>query len=692
MRNTMHGAYQSMLKADRVTSFLSCLLLCLSLGCAGKAGYYHIQEPRIFRGEWFDYYNRSLWFLQEGKQEEAERDLRAAIADLDGDSWEERTYGVHFIEYFAHRELGILLYSQGRHEEALSELERSLSQAESSRAKFYLNRVRREVISGKGLDLHSPTLEIHSPETNTTVPDYSVVLKGEARDDTFVLAIRVNGEPVFIELSEPTFKFEKVVSLHAGLNEVEVEVEDIIGRKTRRTLQIRADREPPLLLVHDTARESGSFRLVATLQDAGGIRSAQFGSELFLCEGVQEYRLDVSFDVLDTSLEMPFEVYDVIGNVLIGMLRLQKEPTKVGYDVTPRFPDYSDDLQDGTLLAAVPAGFSPALWQFASVDLPAPEIALRGVDSGTETVFLERFYIEGRASSQSQVVSLEISGREMMKEGAREVYFANIVDLQEATNTISIVARDTESALGKRSIQIVRVVPDSQSLGSRLNMALSPFEILGGTEEFGTLIEDRLAQAFVNPRRFRIIDRETLSTIIVEQRLSATDLADPSNVARIGRLQNAELILHGFLRVRSPEGGLEVMGRLVDTETSRVLFEHDVYDEHVTEVELTQMLEGLYLKFANHFPLLGGSIIEVKSRQARVQMSHYYLARPGMRFILYQEGEPLIHPVTGRALGTRTTVLGEATVTQVNQDGVVMNLQGSAGSSGLDLGDKVLAR
>ncbi|HNT35202.1 MAG TPA: hypothetical protein PKH07_09415, partial [bacterium] len=273
----------------RNSLILVLLVLCCLVSCARKDGYYRIEKPRIFRGEWFDYYNRALWLIQEGKHQQAEGDLRSAIADLDRDTWEERTYGVHFIEYFAHRELGILLFNQGRLDESLVELETSLKQADSGRTKFYLNRVHRELISSKGLDATEPSITLETPDDNSTVPDYSVVLKGSAEDDTLVFAVRINGEPVFIELAEPTVDFERVVPLQSGSNEIELEVEDIVGRKTKRTLRVGADREPPLLLVHQTELRRGSFHLVATLEDPGGLRSARFGSSVLELEGHASY-------------------------------------------------------------------------------------------------------------------------------------------------------------------------------------------------------------------------------------------------------------------------------------------------------------------------------------------------------------------------------------------------------------------
>ncbi|HNT37013.1 MAG TPA: CsgG/HfaB family protein, partial [bacterium] len=372
--------------------------------------------------------------------------------------------------------------------------------------------------------------------------------------------------------------------------------------------------------------------------------------------------------------------------------QLVAESVKVGYDVRPRRLDPLCEFQNGTLLAFVTDRADQGETLLTMATDPLPEIVLRGVDDATMTVFLDRFYVEGKASSGQQIASLKINGREMMNESALEVHFASVVDLQEATNTIQIAASDKNNVLSERTVQVLRVVPDAQSLGTRLSLTISPLEVMGEASQAGSLIEDRMMRAFVAPKRFRILDRASLDTILLERKLSATDLADPSTAAQMGRLQDAEFILTGFVRHRVAESGLEIMGRLVETETGRVLFEHDVYDESVQGDGLSQMLEGLYLKFARHFPLLGGPVLEAGRQGVSVELPYTGLARAGMRFVVYREGKQLVHPVTGRVLGAATTILGEAIIERTVENGAFMKVLDGVRVSSLSPGDRVIAR
>ncbi|NIO21081.1 MAG: hypothetical protein GTN76_10165, partial [Candidatus Aenigmarchaeota archaeon] len=111
----------------------------------------------LHRGRWWNYYDRGSVYLTYGHYEKAHEDFAKAIVKRSRDTWDARTYGMHFIDYFPHRESGVTYYLEGKQEmnkadkeelfeRAIYSLEISLSQEESSRAKFYLNQARRSLL------------------------------------------------------------------------------------------------------------------------------------------------------------------------------------------------------------------------------------------------------------------------------------------------------------------------------------------------------------------------------------------------------------------------------------------------------------------------------------------------------------------------------------------------------------------
>src|SRR5262249_23814271 len=137
------------------------LSLCLLLGCIGcavergkiyvKDGVrYGVTSGQIWRGRWWNYYERGISYAAGEFWDEAMADFQAALAQYAQDERRARTYGVHLIDYFPHRELGVVYYRLARYPEAIRELETSLSTIETAKTKFYLNRARKALLEQTG--------------------------------------------------------------------------------------------------------------------------------------------------------------------------------------------------------------------------------------------------------------------------------------------------------------------------------------------------------------------------------------------------------------------------------------------------------------------------------------------------------------------------------------------------------------
>jgi tetratricopeptide (TPR) repeat protein len=162
-------------------------------GCASnkqeylKEGKEYGSTSGTFRDRWWNYYERGLSFSEGQFHDEAARDFQTAIEKREKDQWRSRTYGMHFVDYFPHRELGIVYYNQKRYPEAVRELEESLRTAESSKAKFFLNRARAAILEQNGKDILPPALKINFPGDGFITNKFSVMLKGMAEDDNYFL-------------------------------------------------------------------------------------------------------------------------------------------------------------------------------------------------------------------------------------------------------------------------------------------------------------------------------------------------------------------------------------------------------------------------------------------------------------------------------------------------------------------------
>jgi hypothetical protein len=168
----------------------------------------------------------------------------------------------------------------------------------------------------------------------------------------------------------------------------------------------------------------------------------------------------------------------------------------------------------------------------------------------------------------------------------------------------------------------------------------------------------------VNQNRFQVVERNKLDLILQEQKLSRSELVDRSTALRLGKLAVAQSIVTGSI-VES-RTGVEVVGRMIDTETSEILTTVDVYDEEKELSGLRSLAEGMATKIHMDFPLLGGLIIQRKGNNIFTDLGQDKVSLQ-RRLIIYREA-PIKHPVTGKILGSDNEIIGRAKVTQVLPD------------------------
>ena len=248
----------------RAGKFALLLFLLLSVaGCPVDQGKIYVKDGKqygvtsssIWHGRWWNYYERGTSYAAGEFWTDAIADLQQAIKERDRDQRRARTYGVHFLnEYFPHRELGVIYYRLGRYPEAISELQTSLRQTDSAKAKFYLNKSRLGQLEQSKGDTAPPRIVVESPQNGLLTRDFTVPVRGYVEDDTFISSITINGRAEFIELAEPRRSFIREVKLRDGVNTIDIAAVDLVGKPTRQQLTITLDRQGPLVSVGPVER------------------------------------------------------------------------------------------------------------------------------------------------------------------------------------------------------------------------------------------------------------------------------------------------------------------------------------------------------------------------------------------------------------------------------------------------------
>ena len=273
----------------------------------------------------------------------------------------------------------------------------------------------------------------------------------------------------------------------------------------------------------------------------------------------------------------------------------------------------------------------------------------------------------------------------------RTLFFNQLVELSEGDNKIIIEVVDAAGNTATKEVNIKREIPKVHQIGSRMSIAVMPFDIKGQEAGVADIVYDNLIDSFFEQDRFSIVSRGAeLEKVLQELKLSETDLVDKSKAVKVGRLVAAEAILMGS--VRETAGSLEIYARLVNTETSTLLDSKDVYTQDKEISQIQYITNGLALKFKHSFPLIEGTVIKVEGNNIYADFGTLQNIKKEMKFIVFREGEKIIHPITGKVLGSDSEEIGIATVVNVFEDMSLGKLVSDADVSNIKVKDLIITK
>lgn len=633
----------------------------------------------LHRGKWWNYYARGCWLKEGGFWDEAILDFQRAIKVRSYDQRAARSYGMHFWDYFAHRELGVCYYNTGRYEEAITELEESLKTVDSSKAKFYLNKARLAVLSQKDIDKNGPEIELTSFEDGDFVNSYNINLAGKVKDDFYSNAIWINNKKLFVELAADELPFDERLKLIPGENMISIKASDLVGNQTTKTLKLTLDLRPPVILLDETPIRKSTDQKTLTLQ---GSIIDDFGIEHFLINDNEikikkgkEVAFNEQIDISSTN-KITLKAVDIAGNKVYGEHSLDIKSAMrhlspqrlfgVELEINPFhgiFKTISDkkyprlallnlpacDAQAGNILVATSVlqasnqssgeredDSSATTTSSEPIDQTPPKLI---TDLKPVTVYDKYYVISGEASDNTGIKRLMVNDEEIKSNSARHVFFNHILTLEEGENPVTIIAEDLS---GNKTIVPPAVIKKETfeflETDSRYTVALLPLKQTGPSRAVSDTIYPLLMQGFEEePRRFNFVERDKakLLEILNEQKISNSELALPDAVVKIGKIRAAEGMLFGIMV--EDDKSINVSLNLVDTETTRVLATADVYGEDKGMDNLAWLMKGLAQKIKQRFPILQGSVVYVSKKGIFIDIGADLGAAVGMKFLLFRE-------------------------------------------------------
>jgi len=283
----------------------------------------------------------------------------------------------------------------------------------------------------------------------------------------------------------------------------------------------------------------------------------------------------------------------------------------------------------------------------------------------SQTVFLDMVYIEGQAVDNDNIVFLSINNEEILPRNGKRIYFSHLVFLDEGKNTITIKAQDAKGNNVEKKIEITRVVPQAFQFKERMSVSILPFVQNNAMSQISKAFQSQFTDALVNRDRFNVVERELLDAVLQEQKLSQTDLIDRKTAIKVGNLIAAHAIVTGD--IIETKLGREIIARVIDTETGRILAAKDVYSENKSVRGMDFLSEAMAVRLHNEFPVLNGIVIKIQEKKLFIDLGANQIKNE-RRLIVYRETKPIKHPVTGKLLGSDKVIIGKIRVAQVNAD------------------------
>jgi hypothetical protein len=631
-----------LIKRYHFAALVLSILLCASLACTEE-------DSGTWRGKWWNYYERGLVKGESGDWSAARSDFAKAIDLRDKDQLRARTYGMHFVDYFPHRELGITLYQLGDLTKAMTELETSYKSEESAKAAFYLNKVRGTLLKQQSANT-PPAITIASPANGQAFKDASVTVRGHAASRNHVASVRINGRPYRYDLAREGIDFSLDVPLEDDATAITVEATDLTGKVTQTVIPITVDREGPSLSLSAISRTPGnanSIQIKATLADATGIREVLVNGVAVAGSGSREMTLDTSAVLTSGSATIRIEATDLLGN-------------QTSLDLNPDRD--RADLRRGDAPIRIAMNGPGGIF---SSDKEAPVISLKDTDE-LPAVFIDRFYVEGEAFDNNKVERIFINGKEIQIAKGKKVFFSKMVKLKEGANKISVDALDGSGNKNSASFTVKRIVPSSRQASARMSLSILPFNGKIKNATVQDMADDFLAAALIDQKRFQVVEREKLKQILQEQKLAKEKLTDPEHSIQVGRLMSADAML--ATTITEGQKSVEIISRLINTETAEVMETKDAYVEDKSLAAVKELMEGLAAKLTLSLPVVEGIVVKREKGTVFSDIGKGSGVRTSMGAAIYRRGKEIKHPVSGKSLGWDMVKIGDGTFEDV-EDG-----------------------
>lgn len=182
----------------------------------------------------------------------------------------------------------------------------------------------------------------------------------------------------------------------------------------------------------------------------------------------------------------------------------------------------------------------------------------------------------------------------------------------------------------------------------KTKIAVLDFELRGDkfeTLDMGGIVAEWFTTTLVQDGRFDVVERALLKKIINEQKLGMTGLIDENSSVQIGKILGVKTIITGsVLQIGKI---IDVNARIINVKTGSIVAAENI--RSTSTENLRALIDQLTSKIMKNFPLTG-YIVKITNDNVLIDLGSSSGLYPGMKFIVFKEGELIKHPKTGEVL------------------------------------------
>ncbi|MEE4358002.1 MAG: hypothetical protein V2I97_16150 [Desulfococcaceae bacterium] len=626
-----------------------------------KNGKHYGVTSGIFRSQWDDYYERGLSYAEGECYSAALADFATALKGNKRDDWMVRTFGMHFIDYFPHREKGIVHFYMGDMRAAEKELEISLQQKKTEKAAYYLNRVRKKILEEKHAAAGSPVIipdipQVKSGRSEIRTNKEIICISGTVTDENYVHALNINGEKIPVPPGKSSFFSQKIKTV-PGWQEINITAENLLGGKSAHLIRIFTDRAGPLILIrHMSVNAEGGYLLEGYLEDDSAVSSFFINGQAAEMFPDAENEKKYFFAFLSHTSQIRILAKDSMGN---------ETEAAFSFPAQQQTPEFHQRENAGNpllfFLLAQTSVMTDSGYFLPKPSDPAsgPQIYLAEWQEN-DFSFAENIRIRGHVRSSPSVVSIRINGDTVSSGPGSLIFFSHPLFLNPEENAVEISAEDES---GRRSVRKIRIVHKKQAvyhLKHRYSLLIHPFR---GGKKNADVFNNGFSEKLFQGQRFQIYQQEnTVSPL--KRKAGGTDG-----------------ILSG--RIYETHAGTEIVARMIDRTSSEILTTEDVYAEAGSVRTVKDIAGELCEKLIRACPLVTGEIREIDRRKIQIRTGEKRL-KNGWPLIVYRP-EPRSHR------GSDTRILGSAALEELGEDTYGAWLSDGCGKD-IQTGDRIISK